>query len=60
MKPKDNCYYWILWRHRPTAKEWLVALYLDGPGWQFPGALYSVDASDPRILQIGAEVTRAA
>jgi hypothetical protein len=58
---KDGSYYWLQWKHRPgVASEWLVALYVEGPGWQLPGMLYSIDVGDPHIIRIGDEVTRAA
>jgi hypothetical protein len=57
--PKDGHYYWILWKHRPgVANEWMVALYVEGPGWQLPGMQYSVDKLDMHILRVGDEVTR--
>jgi len=59
MKPKDGSYYWILWRHRPgVAEEWMVALFVDGAGWQIAGVLYSADEKDPRIIEVGDEVVR--
>ena len=61
MTPKDGCYYWIEWKHRPgKAVEWMVALYVQHAGWQIPGVLYSTDTHDPRILQVGNEVVREA
>jgi len=55
--PKDGCYYRLEWKHRPgVATEWMVALFVEGPGWQLPGMLYSVDEKDPHIIQIGEKV----
>lgn len=59
--PKDGHYYWLLWKHRPgVGQEWMVALYIEGIGWQLPGVLYSVDKLDMHILRVGDEVTRRA
>lgn len=60
MNPKDGSYYWLLWRHHPGKTEWMVALYVEGAGWQRTGVLYSAIDDDPHILRIGDEVTRAA
>lgn len=55
---KDG-YYWIALQRDPgRPAEWMVALAVDGDGWQLPGELNSLPFGDRRILSVGEEVVR--
>ncbi len=59
-RPTDGNYYWILYEHSPEVNEWIVALYVEGAGWQLPGQLDSLDKFDTHIRRVGDEVTMVA